>query len=1349
MLRTLPLFLILVSFSGFSQFSGYNSITNWSEFTNDFDYGDIDNDSLGDIVIANNSTITYQKNLGNGNFSGIKTIEVNRIFDQIELVDVNRDGKLDIVSSNNTGIGYYLNNGNAEFDNFQEITTDNTSILRSYDINGDGFKEVVYYSSSLNDLKSIDFGNSQIIISTIDNNINGIDDIDFGQVNSDTLPDLVAISPNLGQVLKYENVGNGQFGSSQVINNSVASSSYESDIILIDIDNDGDNDIIGTSTYSPFQIINTGNGNFSGATPALNYGIREMEVIDWNNDGLDDILTVQSSQIGPSNWSIRIYTNLGTYFDHLLFQQAEIQRYVLACDINNDNYTDILSGGISWYNNQSANSYSSEISLQNESSTIEHFADFNQDGFLDALTGNKFLNNNTEFGIYWNNGDGTFDSLDVMLSNSTVTNSAISDYDLDGDIDIIISTSSEILFFENNSGTFLNPIQLFSYQSSFSMTTFDMDNDGDEDLVSMHNLNFTGPGEIVFFENNNGIFGLPSTIQSVNFATSYQELQGKDIDNDGLIDITNWKNGSVITWKNNGSGFDNETTLIDYGNIILNVNFDDFNSDGYLDIIHTSVNTNEVAVALNDSTGHFNNTITISGNLLSPNGIILYDFNNNGLKDIIVSAESSPGLKGLYFIENENNFNFSSPVIFFETYFGTKKMHLEDLNNDTKPELIHISQESFYLDNFFSHQFILSGNTFLDENINGVRDSLEIGLSSSSVELSPIENSSITTYTGDYYFAVLPGTYTVENNLSSIFWTLTSDSITYTCQLDSSISVIDSLDFGFIPDSIMADASCDITGGFPRCNSIVNYWLNVSNTGSSLLNGVIHLSLDDSLTFISSNFTPDSVVNNNIYWSFDTLQYFSSQSINVKTLMPDWQSINDSITSYLNIDYSDIQNSNINTISDTLHQTIVCAYDPNDKTVSPKGLGEPGYIIGDETLEYLIRFQNTGNDTALNVKIIDQLNSNIDFNSFHFISSSHLVQFWIDSSGVIEFNFNNINLPDSSVDFLGSQGFVKFQVNLKQNLPIGTEIKNKAGIFFDFNPIINTNYVLNTIYECTQLEFSNPTIPSAICLNETIELSPILQPFEECNWLLNQIFYSDSNNLSYTPINTTPFQITAIKHTPICSTDTTFNISILDIDSVFISEFLCNGEFYDLNGSITTHDTTIMITETNQHGCDSLVYIGILYPDTPIIQNNNGLLFANVNANSYQWIDCSTMTPISGANNQTYSPMWNGEYTVVTELNNCYDTSACITINDLGIFQNGHEKGKIIIYPNPTLNDQINIQTGLKIDKVEIYNMLGSAINYTFDSNHKSISLKGHPKGTYIIKIITESETTIKKITLK
>jgi uncharacterized repeat protein (TIGR01451 family) len=144
-------------------------------------------------------------------------------------------------------------------------------------------------------------------------------------------------------------------------------------------------------------------------------------------------------------------------------------------------------------------------------------------------------------------------------------------------------------------------------------------------------------------------------------------------------------------------------------------------------------------------------------------------------------------------------------------------------------------------------------------------------------------------------------------------------------------------------------------------------------------------------------------------------------------------------------------------IIDIYCNIVTGSYDPNDKNGFPLGSGIEHNIYPNGKLDYLIRFQNTGNDTAFTVVIRDTLDIDLDIFSVKSGASSHNYTFKIYGPRVLEWTFNNIMLPDSTTDLEGSNGFVFFTVNQNKNLADGTEINNTADIYFDFNDPIITN----------------------------------------------------------------------------------------------------------------------------------------------------------------------------------------------------------------------------------------------------------------------------------------------------
>lgn len=138
---------------------------------------------------------------------------------------------------------------------------------------------------------------------------------------------------------------------------------------------------------------------------------------------------------------------------------------------------------------------------------------------------------------------------------------------------------------------------------------------------------------------------------------------------------------------------------------------------------------------------------------------------------------------------------------------------------------------------------------------------------------------------------------------------------------------------------------------------------------------------------------------------------------------------------------------------------VIGSYDPNDKAVIPEGVYENNIIEGDEVLEFTIRFENTGTDTAFNIFIRDTLDANLDLHTFNVVASSHPVLVDYPTDGQLFFRFIDIQLPDTSVNKLDAQGFVKYTIKAKEDLPLESKIYNTAHILFDFNTAIVTNTV--------------------------------------------------------------------------------------------------------------------------------------------------------------------------------------------------------------------------------------------------------------------------------------------------
>lgn len=145
------------------------------------------------------------------------------------------------------------------------------------------------------------------------------------------------------------------------------------------------------------------------------------------------------------------------------------------------------------------------------------------------------------------------------------------------------------------------------------------------------------------------------------------------------------------------------------------------------------------------------------------------------------------------------------------------------------------------------------------------------------------------------------------------------------------------------------------------------------------------------------------------------------------------------------------------TASDRDCQENTGAFDPNDKRAFVRDTLLEGDILPNTGIEYQIRFQNTGTDTAFNIVIVDTIDNTLDVSTLRPGIASHPYTFQLHGDRVAKFVFNNIQLPDSNVNEAASNGFVNFSIGQKPDLPLLTEIRNRADIYFDYNAPVATN----------------------------------------------------------------------------------------------------------------------------------------------------------------------------------------------------------------------------------------------------------------------------------------------------
>ncbi|MCX6209648.1 MAG: hypothetical protein NTZ59_09155, partial [Bacteroidetes bacterium] len=141
---------------------------------------------------------------------------------------------------------------------------------------------------------------------------------------------------------------------------------------------------------------------------------------------------------------------------------------------------------------------------------------------------------------------------------------------------------------------------------------------------------------------------------------------------------------------------------------------------------------------------------------------------------------------------------------------------------------------------------------------------------------------------------------------------------------------------------------------------------------------------------------------------------------------------------------------------DTANTTVRGSFDPNDKQATPQ-LSVAQVADNKHWIDYTIRFENTGTDTAFTVVVADTLDdSKVQTNTLQLTGLSHNCKV-SQKDKIVYFEFLNINLPDSNTNKTACNGFVNFRVKPLTTLVNGNIVPNKASIYFDYNEPIITN----------------------------------------------------------------------------------------------------------------------------------------------------------------------------------------------------------------------------------------------------------------------------------------------------
>lgn len=385
------------------------------------------------------------------------------------------------------------------------------------------------------------------------------------------------------------------------------------------------------------------------------------------------------------------------------------------------------------------------------------------------------------------------------------------------------------------------------------------------------------------------------------------------------------------------------------------------------------------------------------------------------------------------------------------------------------------------------------------------------------------------------------------------------------------------------------------------------------NNGNLPLNGTFTITLDPTLAFDEAPWAgtgatvvaPTETSAGTLTWTITNQPAGSLYYYQVHIVGPGGATAGQSFPFTFSLDLNDINGGVFYTNEWTINPSVTCSYDPNDKQATPAGWTEQHFIEAGEELEYRIRFQNTGNAPAFNVRIEDQLDiARLNLNSFTPVAASHSYSTVVTPDGMVQFVFDNIMLPDSVHDEPNSHGWVVYRIRSFDSLQPLDVINNTAAIYFDDNEPVITNTYSHTIFSCDM-------IPDPNGVNATCQGQPVmLNIFPEMDYTETYAWYEDGNLVSNELLYNFPatdvgeFSFVLNRTNPFCSVYDTMTVevwpmpegTIVNGGQALAAPAGSSWQWY-FNGVITAETTQVIfptqsglysVITTNEFGCVTL-----------------------------------------------------------------------------------------------------------------------------------------------------------------
>ncbi|WP_405566068.1 FG-GAP-like repeat-containing protein [Polaribacter sp. Asnod6-C07] len=583
------------------------------------------------------------------------------------------------------------------------VSSNLVTSMVSVDLNNNGFNEIVigsYYDNKIHFYKNIN-GNIQhfqreILTYDPDGSYYSNFNIFPKDLNNDGLVDLLVTNEFKNTTSWYENLGDYKFSNEIIIDNSLKK---PTSVVAEDIDKDGDIDIIVGSEDEVILFDNSGNNSFLSKKVLFNnnYGSSKLLLKDLNNNGFLDVIN------GEPSGSIYWIKNIDgiNFSDKIFAAQTSGDGYEFDfLDINNDSYLDLFfvshyDDHISYRLNEQGSSFSNNnIVVGDKVEDIYNIKilDFNKDGKNDIIATTK---SSGKIGWFKQEDVSEFSNFIEISNNvSSVKHFILKDLTQNGNLEIITASNNKNLIskFEIDPSTNIYQKTLIQFPMSpaFVVKIQDLDNDGKNDIIS-------GFNSVVYNKNYGDNIFSSQILISESIGNLVTDIEFFDFDQDGFIDIVAGRQDKLEFYKNNnGTKFSLEKIItIEY--FVEEIELKDVDSDGIEDLLiaHNS-GFYPLSKIINKLNFNFENIAPIyesNYGYYKDFSFKSADVDNDGDNDIIVGEKDKSILK---FFRNDGLGNFAESIIASSVYCSD--IDLGDIDNNGTIDIV-VSGDNDYSQN--------------------------------------------------------------------------------------------------------------------------------------------------------------------------------------------------------------------------------------------------------------------------------------------------------------------------------------------------------------------------------------------------------------------------------------------------------------------------------------------------------------------------------------------------------------------------------------------------------------------------------------------------------------------------